>query len=248
MIVDIHSHILPGVDDGATSLREAVQMAEAALRAGVTHVIATPHIIDGLNPERVAEIKSSFYHFQKKLSDLGILLKVYPGAEIHLHDDLLKEGKLDNFLTLAQGGKYLLIELPVYQSPLIADKVLSSLLDKGLIPIIAHPERNETIQKNTDLLRKWVNAGVTTQVTAEALLGFWGSKKKRLVKTLMAQDLVHFLATDCHSVRHRPFSQLGLAYRVLHNWLGREELLRFHWNARAVFEGNSLRRHSRRQC
>ncbi|MFJ7827554.1 tyrosine-protein phosphatase [Psychrobacillus sp. NPDC096623] len=204
MLVDIHNHILPGLDDGPKSIEEALLLAKSAVSNGITHVIATPHHLDAKYRNSSMEIKKAVAGLYRELSKRNINLKVLPGQEIHLAANILDELETD-LLTLANSGKYLLIELPNAYIPSHTLEVIYNIQLKGYIPIIVHPERNTILRKNKQLLYEYVCKGVLIQVTASSLLGLNGRSLRKYTRELIKHNLVHFLSSDAHHYLKRPF-------------------------------------------
>lgn len=201
-MVDIHTHILPGLDDGARSWDEAVEMARGAAKDGIETVVATPHIYDASTtaPQEICEKTS---RFQSLLDSEGINLCVLPGAEVHLAIDLPDRLRDGNLQTLANSGRYLLVEFPFGLLPLYTDEVLFELQASGITPIIAHPERNETIQKNPNRLHDMIQRGMLAQLTGGSLRGNFGSRVEHIAKLLLKHNLVQILGSDGHRADRR---------------------------------------------
>ena len=204
MLVDIHNHILPGLDDGPESLKEALLLAENAVANGITHVIATPHHLSEKYRNSALEVKEAVAGLYRELSQRNIHLKILPGQEIHLSANILEELEKDP-LTLANSGKYLLIELPNSYIPANTLDVIYKIQLKGYTPIIVHPERNKILRKNKQLLYEYVCKGVLIQITASSLLGLNGRSFRKYTKELIKHNLVHFISSDAHHYIKRPF-------------------------------------------
>jgi protein-tyrosine phosphatase len=197
-LIDIHAHILPGIDDGASSLEQAVAMAESALRDGVSTIVATPHsseLAAGVDPKqvstRVAELKAA-------LVSRGVKLDIVPGLENYLTPDLVKQAETSPEIALGDGNG-LLVELPLQQYPMYTEQVLFELQILGKQPVLAHPERNAAIQEDLSLLQRLVERGILAQVTAASLTGHFGGRVKKIAEEFVERRLVHVIATDAHS-------------------------------------------------
>lgn len=202
-MIDIHSHILPGLDDGAPDLKTALKMAKMAEKDGITGMIATPHSYDGnynCSREEILEACDKFNHELKKES---FTLKVYPGAEIRLIPELLEMYKRDELLTIGNLGKAILLELPERFIPEAIIRFVNKLGENGLQVILAHPERNSTIQNNYQVLDELIYAGATVQITAGSLTGKFGRPTKLFTEQLLKGQKVQHLATDSHALRGR---------------------------------------------
>jgi protein-tyrosine phosphatase len=209
LLIDLHCHILPGIDDGADTWEESMEMARISVAGGVKTAIATPHFSRDLSPDFV---KNLVKEFNERLSDANISLTVMPGMEIYLDPEipnLLKTGHLQTI-----GDKYLLIELPMNHLPLYTDEVLFRIMVMGYTVILAHPERNRQVIENPGLVFGWLQQGMLVQINSGSLLGNFGSEVRKTCETLLKANLVHFMGSDAHSsVRRKP--ELDKAEKVL---------------------------------
>lgn len=203
-MIDIHCHILPNIDDGACNLEETVAMAKTAVKNGIHTVVATPHTLNGIYTNPAEEITRITTETQQLLTSKGISLKVLPGAEIHACPGLLDLITKGEALTINNGGKYLLVELPSMAMPSEIKAEFFTLKLHGITPIIAHPERNLILQNQTDLLEELVRMGVLCQVTAASITGSLGKAAQRCAITLLEARLIHIIASDSHSAINRP--------------------------------------------
>ena len=199
-MVDIHSHILPNVDDGARSWEIAVRMCEMAALDGVTHMVATPHANDEYFYDRP--------HLEELLAELnsrvGGILKFSLGCDFHLSYENLVELERDPRRFMISGTEYLLVEFSDFAiAPWITPK-FEELLASGIRPVITHPERNMLLQKRPEQVVEWASMGCPVQVTANSLTGRWGEKASKVAHWLIRNDAVHIIATDCHNVESRP--------------------------------------------
>lgn len=205
MMIDIHSHILPVGDDGSDNLTEAVQLAQLAVAEGVTELVATPHHRNGIwNAER-EKVERLVEKVQEKLVENHIPLKIHPGQEIRLHDELFSDIEQDRVLFIDPYQKYLLLELPFRSLPENAVDVVKKLVAQKVTPIIAHPERNQVIAQNSDLLVPLIESGAVTQLTAGSYIGEYGKAAYHSAKDLVARDLIDLFASDAHNTVDRPF-------------------------------------------
>ncbi|TWI68200.1 protein-tyrosine phosphatase [Desulfobotulus alkaliphilus] len=194
-MIDIHSHILPGLDDGSPDDSVSLKMAALAVGDGIREIIATPHVTETLSREDIA---SSLADFQELLNDRKIPLKVHLGGEVPF--DLLR--KMDVPLTLA-GSRYILVEFLPEWIPHDAEDVFRNFILQGYRIIIAHPERNRAFMQNTELLKNLLMPGVHLQLTAMALKGSFGPSVKFFAHALLRQGSVDFIASDAHDHRLR---------------------------------------------
>lgn len=203
-LVDLHTHILPGLDDGAESLSDAQRMLEIADRDGITRLFATPHFMAGWFEPSPVEIQAGVEQLNQYAKIKGLKVQVLSGMEVALSPEvpaLLQQGRL---LTLNNEGRYLLLELPASDIPLYTEGLLFDLQLRGITPVLAHPERNRLIEENPKRLKRMVERGVLVQITGDSVLGKFGRKTRQTAYDLLKAGLVHGLGSDAHSSRHRP--------------------------------------------
>lgn len=199
-MIDIHAHILPGLDDGARDLESALAMAELAAESGVTVIVATPHSnLPGCRANYWdGELRREFVNFQKALNDAEAAVTIFPGMEIFGTPDvpeLLREGKL---ITLAR-SRYLLIEFPFQDYDRQATQILANVAAMGYRPVVAHPERYRYVQEFPPLLNRWVEMGCLLQVNKGSLMGRFGRAEEMLSLSLLDRGFAAFVASDAHS-------------------------------------------------
>lgn len=241
--VDIHSHMLPGFDDGARSLEECLAMAGAASRGGITEVIATPHFdLEGDLPDPAA-VARSLEEVNDRLGQDGVGLTLHPGSELRMSAVLLKPRELPldlDALTLNRRGKHLLIDLPMVDYPLASEEVFFQLQLAGYDPVLAHPERNHFIHSHFETLPRLVGRGVALQVNAGSLAGQYGRKIRRTAWKILESGLPHLVASDGHSPSSRGLD-LARVRDVAAGRLGEEAArILFEVNPRRVLEGEPL--------
>jgi len=235
-LVDIHSHVLYGVDDGAKTLEDSVAMVRMAAETGTTDLVATPHanlnytFEPELIRERLAEITAAS----------GTQVRLYSGCDFHLsYDNILRAVEDPQKYTINQSC-YLLVEfsdLIIFNN---TSEIFARLQEAGMIPIITHPERNPLLRQRIDQIAKWIEDGVCVQVTAQSVLGGFGRSAQEFSETLLDRYLVHFLASDGHDCQRRP-PRLDDAYKLLAERRGESiaEILCVR-NPRATLTGNRL--------
>lgn len=201
-MIDIHSHILPEIDDGARSLEEALEMAALAKADGIDQMVCTPHMFNGLsrNPEP-SEIVDRVGAFQEAIGSSG--LTVLPGNEVHVSHEIARQEQANRFTKLNRKN-YMLVELPTYSVPMGMDGLFYQLQLQGVIPILVHPERNLEIQARPSIVADFIAHGVFIQVTAMSVTGQFGVAAKTCADILLRHNCVHFLATDTHRPEKRP--------------------------------------------
>ena len=196
--IDLHCHLLPGVDDGPKTLKDALLLARSLADQGFSHVVATPHYIEDYSRDFRNRVEEAYTRFKGALEAEKIPLTVYLGGELMLIPGLGDLAKRRELPTL-NGTRYVLVELPLYQPlPLYMEEVFFTLKARGYIPLLAHPERVEAFKKNSDKLYKLIQSGVLVQVNMGSLAGLYGSSANRLARKLLQNNLAAFLATDSH--------------------------------------------------
>lgn len=201
-MIDIHSHILPEVDDGARTMDEAVKMAAIAFADGIEQMVCTPHLFNGLSRDPLtSEIEDRVGQLQQAIGSNGLV--VLPGCEVRVTSDLIKQAET-NLLTTINGKTYMLTELPTPFVPRGARAWFGKLKLQGVNPILVHPERNIEIQRYPWIVADMVAEGVLTQVTAMSVAGQFGTAAKICAESLLRHNCVHFLATDTHRPEKRP--------------------------------------------
>ncbi|MDR3568458.1 MAG: hypothetical protein P4L43_10560 [Syntrophobacteraceae bacterium] len=213
-MIDIHSHILPGLDDGPKDLEKSLAMARIAVAGGIEHIVCTPHWVARAFENTREMVIRAVEEFQKKLTQNGIALRVHPGAELHLDPDLPRKIESGEVATLNDTGRYALIELPDICLLQNLGRFFGSLLDRGITPVISHPERNLALLRAPSYLHSWVEMGVLAQVTAASVSGRFGPQIERFSLFLLEHLLVHVIATDAHDPQMRAPVLLDAVERV----------------------------------
>ncbi|MGB9804438.1 tyrosine-protein phosphatase [Desulfofundulus sp.] len=238
-MIDLHAHILPGLDDGAPDLGEALSMAWLAVEDGIEFLVATPHVMEGEYSTDREAILSAVEQLNSHLDKYQIPLKILPGAEYRLEPDLPERLARGELVTLNDGGRYLLVELPPAFVPPYMERVLYELQLQGVTPIIAHPERNASFCRHPDLLQVLVCRGVPAQVTAGSLTGMFGREAARMAIYFLEHGLAHFVASDAHSSTGRT-PVLSPALAEVKRRLGADAAWKLKDNSRRVLEGRNI--------
>ena len=203
-MIDIHVHILPGMDDGPSTREEALEMARIAVANGIGVIVATPHCLNGVYINWRKEILAGCAEFNAQLKKHDIPLKVLPGSEVRLSPEIIDALKSGRLMTMNDKGRHITLELPDQFVPSATINFINRLKSRGITPIISHPERNLAIQHNVELLSDIIAAGALSQITARSLTGGFGEGAKRSCQEIIDQQLVHFMASDAHSPKNRP--------------------------------------------
>jgi protein-tyrosine phosphatase len=235
-MVDLHSHVLYGLDDGARSIEESVAMVRVAAAAGTTDLVATPHanIEYRFDPDvveaRLAEVAAAS----------GNAVRLHYGCDFHFYYENIQQALAHPARYTIAHRNYLLVEFPDLLIPSMSEEIFSRLLDRGITPVVTHPERNFLLHTRLKQMEEWVADGVLMQVTAQSFLGRFGPEVRRFADQLMRRGMVHVVASDGHSPEDRPprldegFAHVSRAYG--------EDWARalFIGNPRSVLEGEPL--------
>jgi protein-tyrosine phosphatase len=235
-MIDIHSHILPGLDDGSKSLEESVAMLRQAVAAGTTEIVATPHANQDYEFDPLV-VEQKIGELQAAAGDVP---RIHYGCDCHLTLDNI-EGALraPGKYSINHRG-YLLVEFSDFLIPKTIDEIFARMMRAGLRPIVTHPERNQLLQYRLPEMEEWVAQGVHMQVTAQSLMGRFGRTAKACAHELIGRGLVHFLASDAHDTRWRT-TALDEARQYVDRRFGPEAGLRlFDENPRAALAGVPL--------
>lgn len=237
-MIDLHCHILPGVDDGAQSLSDSLNMARKALEQGIHTIVATPHHLNNSyeNPKR--EILDRVEELNQLLQKENIDVKILPGQEIRVHGEMIEGYTMGEILTVNH-TPYVLVEFPSNHVPRYTEKLFYDLQMNGLIPVIVHPERNREIMERSELLYQLVKKGALTQITASSVCGDFGKKIKNFTLQLIEANLTHFIASDAHNLTNRNF-KMREAFGVIEQKYGNEWVYYFEENAHLVVEGKAV--------
>lgn len=202
-MIDLHCHMLPGIDDGAPDLRVALAMARCAAADGITTTACTPHIYPGLYENHKDGIAAAIKALQAVLVEEGIPLQLVIGADTHLAPDLVGSIRAGRVLTL-NGSRYLLLEPPHHVAPPRFDESVFNLMTAGYIPVITHPERLTWIENHYEVFGRLSRGGAWMQVTAGSLTGRFGPRPRYWAERMLDEGLVDILATDAHHIDQRP--------------------------------------------
>ena len=205
-MIDLHCHLLPGIDDGARDLDQALRLARMAVADGITHCVATPHIHPGRYDNTLASITATFTEFKQALADAQVPLQLGMAAEIRLSEEILVMVAQQQvpFLGKWEGGRVLLLELPHSHIPPGVEQLIRWLQKQNIRPMIAHPERNKDVLRDFNKVLPLAREGCLFQVTAGAVAGDFGEGPMQRAQELLQQGLVTILATDAHHEVRRP--------------------------------------------
>lgn len=212
-MIDLHCHILPGIDDGPGTMEDAVEMARVAARDGIHTIVATPHAADWTLAYKgdVAELDARIAQLQMEVDRQEIPLRILSGLEVYLTPETPSMYERGSIFSL-NSSRYVLVEFPFEVFPAYTEHVLFELQLRGLVPLIAHAERYTELASKLEVLEQMVMRGMLLQVTSGSLLGYFGSQVRETAETLLTRRMAHVIASDGHSpVRRAP--QLSEAVR-----------------------------------
>lgn len=239
-MIDSHSHILPGLDDGAKTMDETLEIVRQLCEAGFKTLISTPHVLEGrgfLHPE---EILNSAARVGQAVAEAGIPVEIVPGAENYIFPDMGKWVREGNLLSLGNTQKYILVELPRLEIPHYTDHVFFELQVQGLTPILAHPERYRGLVAEPKRLLEWAKKGILFQLDLRSLRGRYGPKAQELAETLLQSHLIHLIGSDAHRVASNE-SSVQESLQRLKQLVGEEKYRELTLtNPQAVLEGKAM--------
>ena len=220
-MLDLHNHMLPGLDDGARDWAESLEMARIAVEDGIRGVVCTPHWVYGYFENSREVVLRTVEGLRQRLKDHAIPLEVYPGTELRLDSEIPRRIEEGLLLTVNDGRRYALIELPDEIVPQNMENFFWELQSQNITPIIGHPERNRPMMRDPTRLQRWVEMGALVQMTAASLTGRFGTELRKFSYSLLEHHLVHIVATDAHGIESR-VPRLSEGYQEVKKILGKE--------------------------
>jgi len=223
-MIDIHSHILPGIDDGAITIVESLELCRYAIDNGITHMIATPHMHPGRYDNDKVSIEKSMLNLKKELEVRRIPLHISCAAEVRISLEMMEmiAQKKVPFMGRYNGFDYILLEMPHSHVLPGTNNLISWLIKHQIKPIIAHPERNKEIQNDISKLSGFIKQGCLLQLTAASVAGKFGELCQNISRKLVENNWVSFIATDTHNLKNRP-PDLKQGRDVLAQWVGEKK-------------------------
>lgn len=222
-MIDLHCHMLPGIDDGAKTMEEAVNMAKYAVEQGIRRCVVTPHIQPGCYDNNIDNIRLVYEAFKRELESQEVPLEVKMAAEVRVCAELplmVDQNKIP-FIGQWDGKQVMLLEFPHDHVPVGVDKLVQWLLTKGIIPLIAHPERNQAIVRHPDKIMPFVAMGCLLQVTASSVSGLFGAASQKCALQLIQDNHVTVMASDAHNL-HKRQPTMVRAVELLKSIIGEE--------------------------
>lgn len=208
-MIDIHNHVLVGIDDGPQSLEEAINLIKQAKEQGIKGIVVTPHHLHPRYNNTFENVLSGIDELNKNEEIVQLNMQLYPGQEIRITDKIFEDLEEQKIYGINH-SKYLLIELPSNELPHYTKNFFYKIQTKGFIPVIAHPERNKAIAHDINLLYELINNGALSQITASSLTGELGKNIQKLSIQMIEHNLIHFVASDAHHTERRPFGMGSL--------------------------------------
>lgn len=222
-MIDMHCHIIPGIDDGSKTVSMSVNMAKEALQHGYTGIFATSHFIQTDHETAKKDIEISVYVLNKLLKEKGIDIEIYTGNEVYFTPDIVEILKNNDKICTLNNTKYFLMEFPMRGTVMNFTKIIADITKKGYRPIIAHPERYEFSLKNLDLLKQAIEFGALLQINATSITGEYGEGPKKCVIQLLKNNMVHLVGTDSHNDT-KIYENLDKSIKKISKIIGKEKL------------------------
>ena len=241
MIIDLHTHLIPGVDDGAQTIEDSLDLARQAVSEGVEHLVLTPHHRNNQFINHAQGVIEAVEELQEMLKQHHIPLNVYPSQEIRINEKLMDDLLNRNLLSLDDSGKYYLIEFPTATVPDYSERMLGQLIHRGITPVIAHPERNHVFVQDMSVFAEFIEMGCLGQITTSSIAGAFGDKIQQASIEMIQNGWAHILASDAHSVEWRPFNT-KFGFEALERYFGSAKVTEFKENARSIFNGEEVKR------
>lgn len=223
-MIDIHAHILPGIDDGSRSIDESIEILRKAYNCGVTDIIVTPHYITGSNyVVNNIDKRTLLQTLKRELKKRNIDIKLYLGNEVFVENNMLELKEKGEISTL-HNSKYLLFELPLNYEFNGVEDVIFNLRCKKIIPIIAHPERYAYLKKNPTLIKDLIDAGALIQSNIGSFLGVYGKEAKKLAILFLKHNMITFIGSDIHRRNHNYYEKIDELKNILRKYIKEEEI------------------------
>ena len=238
-MIDLHAHILYGLDDGPDTQEQTMAMLRIAVEEGIHTMVVTPHFIHGANAYDAHQYHVRLAEIQEQILTEALPITLLPGNEMMMDEWTLKNYQSQSARTLAD-SRYALVEFPLVEIPHYAENIIDGLLEEGLIPLIAHPERYPEVQEDPGLMERFIHRGCLMQVNSGSITGIYGKKPAHTAKTLIQHHMVHVVASDCHTPGRRS-PRLKEARNLVHSWMGTEVATQlFEANPAAILNNQSV--------
>lgn len=237
-MVDLHNHILPGIDDGAKNMEETLRMGEIAEAEGFSKIIATPHCIEGEFTLKREQFLCIINRVNEYFIENAVNIEVLPGSEVYISPDLPSKLKKGEIFTL-NDTPYILVEFPMGSVPIYTEDILYEMRLLGYKPVIAHPERYIRVTEDPNYLKDLIEQGNYVQINSLSATKVLGEKTKKTAEILLKHKMVHFIGTDAHTSRTRS-PRIQEALEQMRRWVGDEYVEEIINNNRALVRGEEI--------
>lgn len=219
-MIDIHTHLIPHVDDGSMNIEDSIGILKKAKAAGFDAIVATPHYIEGSYDSNMYRNIELLEQIKNEAKNKNIDIKLYLGNEVFITENivkLIKEKKISSI----NNSRYILMELPFNDEVYNLQNCIFNLMNSGYIPIIAHPERYAFVKKDPNALIEYINQGVLFQCNSGSFIGHYGKTAQKTAEILLKHNMVHFIATDTHNSKSDNYSELFEVKAILNKLVGK---------------------------
>lgn len=239
VMVDLHCHLLPGIDDGSKNMKISLRLAKEATKNGITHALLTPHHMNGRYVNHKQDVIKLTTEFQKELKNHSIPLTVFPGQEVRINGRLIEALDKDDILFADEDNRYLMLEFPDDDVPHYTNQMIFELQQRGIIPVIVHPERNTKIMTHPELLYQLLQKGCLSQITASSYVGTFGKRVEDFSRKLIANGQGYLFASDAHDLPGRKY-EMHQAFNKLSKEFDKKLANCYASNARAIINGENV--------
>lgn len=239
VMVDLHCHLLPEIDDGSKNMAVSLRLAREATENGMTHVLLTPHHMNGRYVNHKQDVVRRTAEFKEQLTAHNIPLTVFPGQEVRINGQLLEALDKDDILFADTGNRYLMLEFPDDDVPHYTNQMIFDLQQRGITPVIVHPERNTKIMAQPDLLYQLLEKGCLSQITASSYVGTFGKKVENFSRQLIEAGQGYVFASDAHDLPGRKY-EMRQAFDKLQHEFDHELADQYQQNARSIINGENV--------
>ncbi|HCW53458.1 MAG TPA: capsular biosynthesis protein [Clostridium sp.] len=234
-MIDIHSHILPGIDDGSKDIEMTIEMLKIAEKSGTKEIIATPHYLLEYGEAKINEVKEYVENLNLLLSEKGIDIKVYSGQEVYFTENIVNDYENRNIGTL-NDSRYMLIEFDMRNYETSIFDYLYELQIKGIVPIIAHPERYRWFIKKPEIINRFISEGYLFQLNAGSIEGKFGNEVKKTAQIFLKNDIYDFVGSDAHNTNSTRSTNISEAIKLM----GKENMNKFNVNSKKLINNAEI--------
>ncbi len=240
-MIDMHTHILPGIDDGSRDMNESLMILRRARDDGIDRIVTTPHVFNISDITYRERIDMAFHQLKEAASKENIKITLIWGAELMIDYRIISEMEMLNYYTINRGRKYVLLDLPMHEIPPYTQSVIYEILQEGITPIIAHPERNAAIIINHEKLEELLMKGAVAQMNSGSILGEYGRKVKKTAGTFLKKGYISLIGSDVHSYDKNKCSMVK-AVSMIKKIICDDDVVDrfFDYNAAQVIKGNYI--------